>query len=42
MAKDVKVKIKVDDDGSLSKLEKESKKASGATENLGNKTDKLN
>lgn len=40
MAKEVKVKIKVDDDGSLSKVEKEARGASKATEDLGNKTEK--
>jgi hypothetical protein len=40
VAKEVKVKIKVDDDGSLSKVEKEARGASKATEDLGNKTEK--
>lgn len=40
MAKTVEIKIKVNDDGSLSMVEQEAKKASAATEKLGTSTDK--
>jgi len=39
VAKTVEIKIKVNDDGSLSMVEKEAKKASKATDNLGKATD---
>ena len=39
-AKDVKVKVKVDDDGSLKKVADETKKASKETDKLGKSTDK--
>ena len=41
MANTVKLTIKVDDNGSLSVVAKEAKKATDATDKLGRSTDKL-
>lgn len=42
MAKDVKIKIRIDDNGDLSVVTKEANKASKATDKLGKATDKTN
>ena len=41
MANSINLKIKVDDDGSLSVIANEAKKAAGATDKLGASTDEL-